>query len=67
MAASNVLYEGMPGDNHGGVAVLLEAAHRCSRAFSLPWSHSTRLLPYWSVQCQAVGGSSSSTAGYTGA
>jgi hypothetical protein len=38
----------------------------CSRAFSLPWSHSTRLLAYRSVWCQAAGSSSSNTAGYTG-
>src|SRR5215216_6848392 len=37
------------------------------RAFSLPWSHSTRLLAYCSVRCQDAGSSSSSTAGYTGA
>jgi hypothetical protein len=38
-----------------------------SRAFSRPWSHSTRLLAYWSVRCQAAGSSASSTAGYTAA
>jgi hypothetical protein len=26
-----------------------------SRAFSLPWSASTRLLAYWSVRCHAAG------------
>jgi DDE domain len=38
-----------------------------SRAFSRPWSHSIRLLAYWSVRCHAAGSSASSTAGYTGA
>jgi hypothetical protein len=36
-------------------------------AYSLPWSHSARLLAYRSVRCQATGSRSSSTAGYTGA
>ena len=38
-----------------------------SQAFSRPWSHSTPLLAYWSVRCQAAASSASSTAGYAGA
>jgi hypothetical protein len=42
-------------------------ASSSGRAFSRPWSHSTRLLAYRPARCQAAGGGSSSTAGYTGA
>src|SRR5215211_492646 len=38
-----------------------------SRAFGRPWSHSMRLLGYWSVRCQVAGGRSSSTSGYAAA
>ncbi len=64
---TDVLDEGMPGDDHFGVTVLLEAAHRRNRAFSLPWSHSTCLLASRSVRCQVAGSSCSTTAGSTGA
>jgi len=67
VSAAKVLHEGVSGDDHPGPAVLFEAAHGRSRAFSLPWSHSTRLLAYRSVRCQAAGSRSSNTAGYTGA
>src|SRR6266487_5953375 len=54
---TDVLDEGMPGDDHFGVTVLLEAAHRRNRAFSLPWSHSTCLLASRSVRFQVAGSS----------
>src|SRR3954451_22057114 len=38
-----------------------------SRAFSRPWSHSTRLFSYWPVLCNAAGTSSSITFAKAGA
>jgi hypothetical protein len=67
VSTTNVLDERMPGDDHPSAAVLLESAQRMQSRFSLSWSHSSRLLAYRSVRCQAIGSSSSTTAGYTGA
>lgn len=44
MATTQVLREAMPGDDYPGAAVLLRPHIGRCPAFSLPWSHSTRLL-----------------------
>jgi hypothetical protein len=46
MTAPKVLHERMPGDHDPGTAILLEPPIGRSRAFSLPWSASMRLLAY---------------------
>jgi hypothetical protein len=53
----------MPGDDHPGAASCLRSRIGRSRAFSRPWSASTRLLAYRSVRCHAAGSNSSSTIG----
>jgi len=61
VAAANVLDEGVSGDHDPGA---LSPRIGRSPAFSRPWSHSMRLLAYWSVRCHVAGSRSSSTAGY---
>jgi hypothetical protein len=62
VSAPKVLHKGVSGDHQLGTAVLLRPRIGRSRAFSLPWSHSTRLLAYWSVRCRDAGNRSSKPA-----
>jgi hypothetical protein len=59
MPSTNVLDQGEAGDHDPGAASCLSPRIGRSRAFSLPWSASTRLLAYCSVLCHAAGSNSS--------
>jgi hypothetical protein len=63
VASPEILDEAMPGDDHPGAAVLLEATHRSQPRLQPTMVASTRLLAYRSVRCHAAGSNSSSTIG----
>jgi hypothetical protein len=62
VAASQILYEGVPGDDHLGCPIGLKSAHRSQSSFELAVIGFDRLFSYCSTWCQAEGSSSSSTA-----
>ena len=67
VATPKVLHKACPANTTVALRSCLSPGIGRSRAFSRPWSHSMRLLAYWSVRCHAAGSRSSSTAGYAAA
>ena len=67
VATSQVLDEGVARITTLAVRWVLSPRIGRSRAFSRPWSHSTRLFSYWPVLCNAAGTSSSITFANAGA
>src|SRR5215216_7586228 len=67
VATPKVLHKACPASTTVALRSCLSPGIGRSRAFSRPWSHSMRLLAYWSVRCHAAGSRSSSTAGYAAA
>jgi hypothetical protein len=60
---ADVLHKGVPGDHSPGAAVLLEPAHRPQPRFEVAVVSLDAVVAYCSLRCQAIGSSSSSTAG----
>jgi hypothetical protein len=67
VAAPKVLDQGVPANTTVALRFCLSPRIGRSRAFGRPWSHSMRLLGYWSVRCHVAGSRSSSTSGYAAA
>jgi len=63
LPSPQVLDEGMPGDDHSGVLVLLEPTHRSQPRLQPAVVALDTVLAYCSVRCHAAGNSSSSTTG----